>query len=235
MVRVTSPSVRGRGSKHAGSCVTRLIGRATTVALRAGAWIETYQGTAQTGPGAQGRSPSVRGRGSKQSPEPSPRTGGVIASPSVRGRGSKPGAVRPSSPPDRPPSPSVRGRGSKHRPATRPVTRAACRPPCGGVDRNVHAIPVLSTLFTTGRPPCGGVDRNMIKTASGRGPRGVSRPPCGGVDRNQVNTIAALPMSCSYESPSVRGRGSKLRLQHQLRWRTCGRRPPCGGVDRNPQ
>ncbi|CAH2606029.1 protein of unknown function (plasmid) [Rhodovastum atsumiense] len=61
-----------------------------------------------------------------------------------------------------------------------PPVPPCCRPPCEGVDRNLHRR--TSPTDIHGRPPCEGVDRNSATTFMDD--RKQRRPPCEGVDRN---------------------------------------------------
>ena len=190
-----SPSMRGRGSKHAA------FGQRSppcAVALHAGAWIET---PSRRRAARLPRSPSMRGRGSKHARLASTRCSRRVA--------------------------LHAGAWIETRYVATDRSSAGRRPPCGGVDRNavprltqparrvvaLHAGAWIETRIrlcadargVPRRPPCGGVDRNVSRDGHAACPA-ARRPPCGGVDRNWP---ASLPV----------GRDV--------------RRPPCGGVDRN--
>ena len=235
-----SPSVRGRGSKRRGGARWADAG---AVALRARAWIETRIPDRPVR--GDGRSPSVRGRGSKPmriGPVPGARGG----EPSVRGRGSKPLDVGRAA--------SAHGVALRARAwietcvSTRPTWAASSRPPCEGVDRNCSAAPPAGVPRC--RPPCEGVDRNCSAAPPAGVPR--CRPPCEGVDRNSLLPSSLAPGSSSPSargrgsklevepliqiagwSPSARGRGSKRAPRNGLFGRRHGGRPPHEGVDRN--
>ena len=169
----------------------------------------------------------------------------------------------------RPASPSMRGRGSKRRRlALRPAGRLVAlharawietymddrypapwkgRPPCEGVDRNLHgtvrlllmvlvALHARAWIETRHRTAdrCSGRvalhARAWIETVDYRDEVADlgRRPPCEGVDRNLTAISAATAAAWS---PSMRGRGSKLSIARALR--TDWGRPPCEGVDRN--
>ena len=125
-IRVTSPSVRGRGSKRANHIRPRSLRRRPPCG---GVDRNAYS---YSGAYTASESPSVRGRGSKRL---IPR---LAASPDIVAL--RAGAWIETDHPGigqlcRDGSPSVRGRGSKPQAENRQNSLSR-RPPCGGVDRN---------------------------------------------------------------------------------------------------
>ena len=232
----TSPPVRGRGSKHpsvmplsiassvaprAGAWIETPCGprsaRPRRVAPRAGAWIETPCGPRSARPR---RSPPVRGRGSKHWHRR--RVLKRHQSPPVRGRGSKPRQTVPQARSAQ--SPPVRGRGSKLRYRRQRRSRAGSPPVRGRGSK--RAIPL--TLFARRwSPPVRGRGSKLQPSPSWRVAGG--RPPCGGVDRNpRRNSIVADPWQVAPRA------GAWIETCGIERRRDCFVvAPPCGGVDRN--
>ena len=122
-------------------------------------------------------------------------------------------------------SPPSRGRGSKRGEFVQSAITSHVAPltgawieTCTGMSRRI---------FRRCRPPHGGVDRNLAELRAGRDRR-RRPPPHGGVDRNDCGYNACQSVA---PSPPSRGRGSKPPAP--VAAPADRRRPPHGGVDRN--
>ena len=227
----SSPSVRGRGSKRRfhGLPGAARVARSPSVRGRG----SKRRKHSNAGHSPHDESPSVRGRGSKRFGAHPDRHSSVWMSPSVRGRGSKLAnstmgkychhqvALRAGA--------WIETGGSRKR---------TTRPHIIGVALRAGAwIETLRTAHCPGsgracRPPCGGVDRNFGRGCPERWTRACWSPSVRG--RGSKHLVKLPRLSANAASPSVRGRGSKPLRRHGHRHGLPGR-PPCGGVDRNAE